>query len=63
MDTKKFVMIKIIEGNQNPNNNFINCNYRQGPQINYTRNQMHTNNNTVFFSSNDRSSTSSSSDE
>ena len=56
-------MINIIEGNQNPNNNFINSNYRRGPQINYTRNQTHGNNNTVFFSSNDRSSSSSSSDD
>ena len=57
MDSKKFIMVKVIERNNNPNDNFINCNRRRQPIINIeTNTSQQTNLDSLFYSSSSCSS-------
>ena len=57
MDSKKFIMVKVIERNNNPNDNFINCNRRRQPIINIESNTtLQTNLDSLFYSSSSSSS-------
>ena len=59
MDSKKFIMLKVIERNNNPNDNFINCNRRRQPIINIESNiNQRTNTDGLFFISSSSSSSS-----
>ena len=59
MDSKKFIMVKLIERNNNPNDNFINCNRRRQPVINIESNiTQRTNTDGLFFISSSSSSSS-----
>ena len=57
MDSKKFIMVKVIERNNNPNDNFINCNKRRQPIINVESNTTQQPNlDSLFYSSSSGSS-------
>jgi len=53
-------MIKVIERNNNPNDNFINCNRRRQPNLNIESNiTQQSNLDTLFYSSSSSSCSSS----
>lgn len=60
MDSRKFIMIKVIERNNNPNDNFINCNRRRQANLNIESNiTQQSNLDTLFYSSSSSSCSSS----
>lgn len=60
MDSKRFIMIKVIERNNNPNDNFINCKRRRQTNIIESESNISQQENldSIFYSSSSSSSSS-----